>query len=1752
MKKVFTSILLLAAMAMPFYLSASGMLSSGDGDGVVPGDSVASDSTEAYVPEFEYQKYLIYNVGAGMYWGAGNSWGTQASLVAHPEYAKLVPQEAENIYHLESQVNNGGTQYYFNGDYMDNGSPVALTVSKLENGHYTIAAADGGLYGYDGASTVLGKGLTTAAGANVEWTIVSLADAKANLANATLQAPIDATFLIEDHDFGRNNRYVSSWTIEASNKNLSGGNNTNNCAESYHSVFSLSQALADAPAGVYSLTAQGFYRQDGEDNDNLPVFFANDVTATFPLKTGSENSMSDASVSFSAGNYTIEPIFVKVEEGGTLTIGAKLENNTNLWCIWDNFVLTYYGAEASLDEAKFAGLVAQVNELKAQAEELKAEENVSAATVAAVEAAIAGAESIEATEEAYTAAIAALDAAVQQAKKDVANKPAIDAMYAVLASTNVYTAEAAAAYKAEADGYKEAYEAGTLTATVDNPATVHGWHASNSYDNLLLSAWTINDVQCDEFATALYINTWSTEGENDSTEFKVPFYEYWTGDDNSLGATTMTAKVNGLEKGIYEVSAWVRVRAKNGVAATEATGITLSANGGAAVDVTEGAQVGTGQFNIAEYKARGIVGEDSTLTITFTVAADNNISWLSFKNVTFVQRDETEVAYEDALASIEDGGTYRVFAQVDSTKYYLNSTGFLVTDVKKAATFTFNAVNADKTLYPTGWNLGCKFTNPSLTNGASGDVVQKGQIMVGSNDRNDWERQVFFLKDGQYKVRATNANSANWGANTYWAVVLGADSLPQAGYVLAENADYQWQLEANVDNRPAAFAQVQTWAGKLQAIEGLVTEATQWTSNAKEPSEGSYEALTDGDYTTFFHSQWSGTGPDADHYLQAELPEAQQEFYFYFKKRSQNNNNRPTDILIQGSNDGETFTDITEITEGLPTGATPIDYTSAKITATEAYKYIRFTVKAIGNSQLNNGHPYFTFSEFYILPSSGLTAAVAQYMVGDYTDLADDDVEPINALAARIDAAYQVILDAEAIASTKAEILEVVAVGNEISQKAKQEDMFAKDDVDAKVAAITTLDEAKAGLAEVKRMVYEYVAEIGEVAEDIDITNAFIVNPTPMKKDGWEGTDFGTASNGVSEYWNKAAAEFHQTINLPAGSYKLTVVALQRTDMTGYVYAGDAQTVIAQVANTEVNNRAEAATWFAAGNGVNVVKFTVAEAGDITIGLKADEATGDHWTVWQSFKLEIAAPEPEPVDPNDYTSYIINANLKGEGGFDATGTKGIDGSGIVKAGNNAKFNFSQVIKNLPAGQYKLTAQAAYRYSGTEEDEAAAIAEGKAETKLAKMYANTGADIAWTLVQNRWDGASEVDYFATGEGVATVNGKFVPNSSAAVKAWFEAGQYVNEVVFNLVENGDVTIGIEKTAEPEAGDYTVIGPWTLTRIGDAIQPEPIEPAVLEKTINVERYLGLGYAAQTEEFDADEAKTFLGVEKLTYDMLRIVNPDSTEISDYAPFDGWFNGEGVAETWGNNTKVCVKFFQVIPNGTYEICDMNGADVLDAVYTVKWALVNGDKKVVYNINVKFVEKPAITLTFADLAVVDSTVVIVQSELGKSYEDLKASVDMAAIYGALGLDGMAHVAIYAVQSDGSLDDMYGLGTTDGWRNADGDWQTWGENAYFCVKADFTAETEQIYYIGGMDGKNTADDWQNPGTYTATYAFVSKESANHAAVVLKVTLSYAVPTGISSISSDLENASIYDLSGRKVSKIQKGGIYIVNGKKVSVK
>ena len=1050
------------------------------------------------------------------------------------------------------------------------------------------------------------------------WKLYRLGDADAEQAipdekpepKPELKPGDDATSYIVNPSFETGD--MTGWSVEASSDTGVRANSnatyaTEGCDGDY--LFNtwwkgnpVTQTITGLPNGLFELKAL-VANDAGEGNSDKPcIYLIANGTHDAPVQGTSKAKFTEGTLRF----YVTD---------GTATIGVVGGNTDGTyredgyyWYKCDNFRLTYVEALPAIEDVEIP------------------EGKMSTAAQQAITAAKEAGD------------VVALLKAVEEAKASIAAyakaNEAIEKARAILAGTNVTTAAATETFNGAIETAWTAYDEGTLTTEAANAVgaqlgtVVTGWRAGaeGAAVKFMESAYGLNG-----FDAPLYVNTWSVEGDNDGSNFSVPFYEYFVDGNATLAANTFTTIVEGLQAGEYEVSAWVRVQMKDGE--TVPTGVTLNANDGEAVEAL-GTEATSANLYLKETKATAMVGEDGVLRINVNVLENNNIHWLAFKNVkyTFIP-DTPETAYERALATIEDGGGYRIFFQnTEGKKFYLNTTGYLVADAKQAATFTFNKVVADGTLYETGINLGCKFTNPSLTGGSSGDVIQNGHINVGSNNRNDWERQVFFLKGGKYAVRATNANSENWGANTYWTVTNQEAELPNADYSL--DMSYVWQIEANVDNRPAAFAKVQTWISKLQGVKGLIQDATKFTSNAKESNEGSYAALLDGEYTTFFHSSWSAAVAD-DHYLQAEIEEPVTDFYFYFKKRSQNNNNRPTDIVITASNDGETFSDVTEINEGLPTAATPLDYMSAKISMVDANKFIRFTILDTNNHAAEgNGHKFFTFSEFYILPSDELTdAALAYTACTSYTDLDDEDVPAIDALDEQITAlALQKEL-AEDLIALKASI-------EKLQAKIDATDTYS-DKGNAAATATAALNEVKATIYTSIEAINEAKARINEIArnffagikavKDIDITDYYIVNPTPMKIDGWEGDAFGTASNGVCEYWDKAAVGFHQSVALPVGDYKLTVVALQRSNMTGYVYAGENTATIVQVANSVANSRAEAANWFAQGNGLNEIYFQNLTGEDVEIGLRTDANTGDHWTVWQSFKMEMVADALRPA-----------------------------------------------------------------------------------------------------------------------------------------------------------------------------------------------------------------------------------------------------------------------------------------------------------------------------------------------------------------------------------------------------------------------------------------------------------------------------------------------------------------------------------------
>ena len=299
--------------------------------------------------------YILQNVATGKYFGGANSWGTRASLTDHPEYVTLAKLE-DGAYTIESRYSNGEGQNFLGSNYfVDNGNPMALTITPVGEGIYTINCTGDegtGFLGYDGSTTVLSGVLSDGKSEAAQWRITSIEDLVAAMPEASVDNPQDVTFLIKDANFGRNNRDAAAWIWETENHNIAGANE-NFCAESWTHTFVLSQEI-ELPNGVYMLNAQAAltdYTGAYDKRADYPVVYANNESVQFCEMEEDDRatSMTKLSGSFSAGKYFVDPIILEVTDG-KMTIGAKCDA-TDYWCIFDNFSLTYF-ADADIEAVR--------------------------------------------------------------------------------------------------------------------------------------------------------------------------------------------------------------------------------------------------------------------------------------------------------------------------------------------------------------------------------------------------------------------------------------------------------------------------------------------------------------------------------------------------------------------------------------------------------------------------------------------------------------------------------------------------------------------------------------------------------------------------------------------------------------------------------------------------------------------------------------------------------------------------------------------------------------------------------------------------------------------------------------------------------------------------------------------------------------------------------------------------------------------------------------------------------------------------------------------------------------------------------------------------------------------------------------------------------------------------------------------------------------------------------------------------------
>ncbi|MCR5312716.1 MAG: hypothetical protein K6E54_03560 [Bacteroidaceae bacterium] len=678
-------------------------------------------SSSSYAQITSDTEYVIQNVESGYYLGGANNWGTHAALTSKPQRFTIVG--SENVYTLDSHQYNSETSHYLATNLFVDGDATNWTIQETSDGTGIFTIENGGQYltgNGKNENVSFGSDKTSSA---AQWKFITIADVVASQANATAENPVDVTAFIKNPEFKRNsyNTAYPTWTVTSADgtnsaQNYKFGDPYANCAESWHSNngFDFSQEMTELQPGVYRLDAQAFYRQEGEDTQNIPYIYANNEYSNFLEISGTENSMAEAYTSFLNKAYSVEPIYVSItSENNTLKIGAHGDNLT-LWNIWGEFSLTYYG-DVTINEVKNASYIVSYRQALADALAIDQTAKMKESTLEALKDTLSAYPeksviTTDATSEDIERATKALLAVTNEAKNSIKGYASAQAaalmVKELLENNNFYTTETYAKFYADYDRVVKGLAADSLdnTFALNYKTKVFGsgHKTENTVDDLLLSTWGTSNYDSD-----LCINTWSTEGDNktNGSGMVVPFFEYWVDNAKSLNATTKTGTLTGLENGTYEVSALVRVR-KSDSATDDATGITMSVNGGDATDVCAGSTCDDGtQFFYGTFKATGEV-IDGTLNVSFNVADGNNINWLSFKNIKYtkIEKEEEKLTY------------------IDYTSYIVNST---LTDEEA------------------GW---------TIVNGKNYDA--SGVVKFSSGATNASISQVIKLPAGQYKLTA--------------------------------------------------------------------------------------------------------------------------------------------------------------------------------------------------------------------------------------------------------------------------------------------------------------------------------------------------------------------------------------------------------------------------------------------------------------------------------------------------------------------------------------------------------------------------------------------------------------------------------------------------------------------------------------------------------------------------------------------------------------------------------------------------------------------------------------------------------------------------------------------------------------------------------------------------------------------------------------------------------------------------------------
>lgn len=482
-------------------------------------------------------EFYLYNVGGAGFVKGGTTWGTRATLSTQEAVRFTLVSSGEG-YSLSS-VTYGGLYLGYDDDqaYVDwDEADVWLftPVDGLEN-TYLMQTSDIYFRGSPSTATFTTCGALSESTYDY-WQLVTREQLIASLADATDDAPLDATFLLDNPDFSMSTD-ASLWgspTIGGATTGSVATYYRSRNAEMWNTTFDCSQTLTDMPQGRYQLLAQGFYRVGGDDNTPTAAaaareagtealnaeFYAGSNSTTVPSIFDGASTTYSANYHSSTG-YTINgtTYYVPTNQSraaycfdagmyedtldfnvttSSLTIGVRCQvDNDYQWCCWDNFRLLYYGPleDLTLYEQQLAEAVAEAQALQGSIP-AAAYEQLAEIVATYDKVYTSAADYTEATEAIAAACLALAD--LQTAYQDYQS---MLTLIGGIAAQDVYTDAdgAVATYEATLSGIATSVEAALSASEIETlTADVKGAGMT------LFSTVAVNDGEAFDFSAFIY------------------------------------------------------------------------------------------------------------------------------------------------------------------------------------------------------------------------------------------------------------------------------------------------------------------------------------------------------------------------------------------------------------------------------------------------------------------------------------------------------------------------------------------------------------------------------------------------------------------------------------------------------------------------------------------------------------------------------------------------------------------------------------------------------------------------------------------------------------------------------------------------------------------------------------------------------------------------------------------------------------------------------------------------------------------------------------------------------------------------------------------------------------------------------------------------------------------------------------------------------------------------------------------------